>query len=256
MVKIELEVIVEEIRSLNDKVAKLEKTIADEGSKLEGHKNLTSIKGIGPLTGSILLSVIGDINDFEDEGKLAAYFGIVPRVSRSNETEHAGRITKRGSKLGRTALVQCALIAQRYSRYLKRYYEKIKARRGTGKAIIALARKLLGIVYRTLKNKWVFEDFPNFVLAEARNGTVGILYAAHKTRGKVRGALPRTPPGGDGRVGRRRVTMSHVSCAPSSNWTCGFPASSSPAIFFRRHAPQAGQMAHPSYHLVQPTSLI
>ena len=167
MVKIELEVIVEEIRSLNQRVAKLEKTIADEGSKLEGHKNLTSIKGIGPLTGSILLSVIGDIHDFADEGKLAAYFGIVPRVSNSNETERSGRITKRGSKLGRTALVQCALIAQRYSPYLKRYYEKIKARRGTGKAIIALARKLLGVIYRTLKNKWVFEDFPNFVLAEA-----------------------------------------------------------------------------------------
>jgi transposase len=167
MVKIELEVIVEEIRSLNQKVAKLEKTIGDEGRKLKGHKNLTSIKGIGPLTGSILLSVIGDINDFADEGKLAAYFGIVPRVSRSNETDHSGRITKRGSKLGRTALVQCALVAQRYSPYLKRYYEKIKARRGTGKAIIALARKLLGIIYRTLKNNWVFEDFANFVLAEA-----------------------------------------------------------------------------------------
>jgi transposase len=167
MVKIELEVIVEEIRSLNQRIAKLEKTIAEEGSKLEGHKNLTSIKGIGPLTGSILLSVIGDINDFEDEGKLAAYFGIVPRVSISNNTQHSGRITKRGSKLGRTALVQCALIAQRYSPYLKRYYEQVKARRNTGKAIIALARKLLGIIYRTLKNKWVFEDFPNFVLAEA-----------------------------------------------------------------------------------------
>jgi transposase len=167
MVRIELEVIVDEIRSLNQRIAKLEKTIAEEGSKLEGHKNLTSIKGIGPLSGSILLSVIGDINDFDDEGKLAAYFGIVPCVSNSNETERSGRITKRGSKLGRTALVQCALIAQRYSPYLKRYYEKIKLRRGTGKAIIALARKLLGIIYRTLKNDWVFEDFPNFVLAEA-----------------------------------------------------------------------------------------
>ena len=78
-----------------------------------------------------------------DEGKLAAYFGIVPRVSNSNETERSGRITKRG----RTALVQGALIAQQYSPYLKRYYEKIKTRRGTGKAIIALARKLLGIIY-------------------------------------------------------------------------------------------------------------
>lgn len=111
--------------------------------------------------------MIGDIHDFADEGKLAAYFGIVPRISNSNETERSGRITKRGSKLGRTTLVQCGLIAQRYSPYLKRYYEKVKARRGTGKAIIALARKLLGIIYRTLKNNWVFEDFPNFVLSEA-----------------------------------------------------------------------------------------
>src|SRR5579862_5365203 len=105
------------------------------------------------------------IHDFADEGKLAAYFGIVPRISNSNETEHSGRITKRGTKLGRTTLVQCALIAQRYSPYLKKYYEKKKSR-GTGKAIIALARKFLGIIYRTLKNNWVFEDFPNFVLAE------------------------------------------------------------------------------------------
>ena len=35
-----------------------------------------------------------------------------------------------------------------------------------GKAIIATARKFLGIIYLTLKNKWVFADFPNFVLAE------------------------------------------------------------------------------------------
>ena len=166
MVEIELKVIVDQIRSLNQSIAELKKSITEEGNELEGHKNLTSIKGISPLTGSILLSVIGDIDDFADEGKLAAYFGIVPRVSNSNETEHSGRITKRGSKLGRTARVQCALIAQRYSSYLKTYYEKTKARRGTGKAIIALARKLLGIIYRTLKNNWVFEDFPNFVLAE------------------------------------------------------------------------------------------
>jgi len=62
--------------------------------------------------------------------------------------------------------VQCALIAQRFSPYFKSYYERKKSR-GTGKAIIALARKVLGIIYRTLKNKWLFEDFPNFVLAEA-----------------------------------------------------------------------------------------
>lgn len=166
MVELELQVIVEQIRGLNRSIEKLEQTIKDRGQKLKGHRNLTSIKGIGNLGASILLSVIGDIDDFADEGKLAAYFGIVPRVQNSNETERSGRITKRGTKLGRTTLVQCALIAKRYSPYLARYYDKIKSRRGGGKAIIALARKFLGIIYRTLRNNWVFEDFPNFVLAE------------------------------------------------------------------------------------------
>ena len=92
----------------------------------------------------------------------------MPGIHNSNDTERSGKITKRGSKLGRTALVQCALIAKRYSPYLHRYYERLRARRGTGKAIIALARKFLGIIYHTLKNNWVFEDFPNFVLAEAK----------------------------------------------------------------------------------------
>ncbi len=167
VVRIELRVIVNQIRSLNKSVAELEKTIAEEGSKLEGHKSLTSIKGIGKITGAILLSVIGNVNDFPDENRLASYFGIVPRVANSNETERSGRIHKHGSKLGRTALVQSALIAANYSPYLKTFYERVKARRGAGKAIIALARKFLGIIYRTLKNKWVFEDFPNFVLEEA-----------------------------------------------------------------------------------------
>jgi transposase len=166
LVNVELKIIVDQIRSLNKSIAELEETIGKEGQKLEGHKNLTSIKGIGGLGSGILLSIIGDIGDFADEGKLAAYFGIVPRVSNSNEIERRGRITKRGTKLGRTTLIQCALIAQRYSPYLKTYYEKMKSRRGTGKAIVALARKFLGIIYRTLKNKWMFEDFPNFVLVE------------------------------------------------------------------------------------------
>lgn len=165
LVEVELQVLVDQIRSLNKSITKLERSIKEEGPKLPGHKNLKSIKGIGDLGSSILLSVIGDVNDFETEGKLAAYFGIVPRISNSNETERSGRITKQGNKLGRTTLVQCSLIAKKYSSYLSQYYERIKARRGSGKAIIALARKFLSIIYKTLKNNWVWSDFPNGVLA-------------------------------------------------------------------------------------------
>ena len=166
IVRIELRVIADQIRGLNKSVAELDHAIAEASAELEGHASLTSIKGIGATTSAILLSVIGDVNDFPDESRLASYFGIVPRVSNSNEREHSGHIHKRGSKLGRTALVQSALVAAQYSPYLKSFYERVKARRGAGKAIIALARKFLGVIYRTLKNKWVFADFPNFVLAE------------------------------------------------------------------------------------------
>jgi transposase len=166
IVRVELRVIADQIRGLNKSVAELDHAIAEASAELEGHASLTSIKGIGATTSAILLSVIGDVNDFPDESRLASYFGIVPRVSNSNEREHSGHIHKRGSKLGRTALVQSALVAAQYSPYLKSFYERVKARRGAGKAIIALARKFLGVIYRTLKNKWVFADFPNFVLAE------------------------------------------------------------------------------------------
>jgi transposase len=166
VVDVELRVLVEQIRSLNKSIAELEKTMKEQGPKLPGHKNIKSIKGIGDVGAGVLLSVIGDINDFKDPGKLAAYFGIVPRVSNSNETQRSGRITKRGSKLGRTTLVQCALVAMRYSSYLRNHYERIKARRGTGKAIIALARKLLNCIYYTLRDNLIWEDFPNGVLAE------------------------------------------------------------------------------------------
>jgi len=165
LARVELMVLVEQIRHLNQGIAKLEAAIKEQGPKLPGYENLKSIKGIGDIGGSTLLSAIGNINDFADEGKLAAYFGIVPRVANSNETERSGRITKRGNKMGRTVLIQCALIATRYSPYLAKYYARLKAARGTGKAIIALARKFLGIIYKTLKNGWVFEDFPGFVIA-------------------------------------------------------------------------------------------
>ncbi len=168
---VEVKVLLGQIRALNVGIGELEKMIEAEGSKLKGFAEITSIKGIGTISATILLSVIDDVKRFENEGKLAAYLGIVPRVSDSNETEHRGRITKRGSKLARTALVQCALIAKRYSPYLSRYHERLKRKKGGGKANIALARKLLGIVYRTLRNGWVFEDFPSFRL---KDGTIPV----------------------------------------------------------------------------------
>ena len=165
LVQLELRILVEQIRSLSDSIAELDERLEEEGQQLPGYANLTSIKGVGWLSATVLLTVIGKISDFSDENKLAAYLGLVPKINNSNESERSGSITKQGNKLARTALVQCGLVAQRYSPYLHQFYERVKQRRGGGKAKIALARKLVKIVYNTLKNQWVFEDFPSFTLA-------------------------------------------------------------------------------------------
>jgi transposase len=162
----ELEIIIEQIGYLKQSIKRLDAQLAQESATLAGFENLISITGIGERSAGVLLAVIGEVEDFESEGKLASYFGIVPKVANSNEKVNHGRITKRGSRAGRTTLVQCALVAMRYSEYLKKYYEQVKARRGHGKAKIAAARKFLGIIYNTLKNNWVFADFNNFELAK------------------------------------------------------------------------------------------
>jgi transposase len=160
--RIEIEVLREQAASLTASLARLDREIEDVAATFQGYQGLVSIKGIGARSAAVLLSTIGNVHDFESADKLAAYFGMVPRVSQSNETDHRGRITKRGNKLARTTLVQCTLIAMRYSPYLKAFNDRIRQRRGTGKAIIATARKLLSIVYDTLRNGWVFDDFTTF----------------------------------------------------------------------------------------------
>lgn len=163
---IEIKVLRDQALSLSASLSHLDREIETIAEGFDGYENLTSIKGVGARSAAVLLSSIGNIRDFESADKLAAYFGIVPRVSQSNKTDHKGRITKRGNRLARTTLVQCSLIAMRYSPYLKSFHQRIRQRRGTGKAIIATARKLLAIIYDTLRNGWVFDDFTAFKIQE------------------------------------------------------------------------------------------
>jgi transposase len=163
-VKFEIGVIVEQIRSLGKSIKEIEGKIKEISQKMDGHKNLKSISGIGDLSAAIILNGIGDVKDFEDSKKLCAYVGIVPRVRNTGDTVSSGHITRMGNKILRTTLVQVTLIAIRYNEYLKSFYLRLKNKKGSGKAIIATARKMLEIIYRTLKNGWVFADFNNWVL--------------------------------------------------------------------------------------------
>ena len=165
--RFEVEILVDQIRSLNASIKKIDDELEKRGQSLKGHRNLTSIKGIGDKGAAILLSVIGDIRNFPSRKHLDSYFGIVPKVRNSGDAIRHGHISKQGSKLGRTTLVQCTLIAIRYSPYLRSYYERLKSKKGSGKAIIATARKLLGTIYLLLSEDLMFEDFEAGVIVKA-----------------------------------------------------------------------------------------
>jgi transposase len=140
---------------------KLEAKLDELKLEVKQIENLTSICGIGTKSAMGIKAIIGEIDDFESPDKLVAYVGLCPSVSNSNETVCHGRITKRGNKLIRKLLVQCAWVSIRYNPVLKDFYTILKKKKPAGKAIIAVARKLVYQIYYTLKYNWYFTDTAN-----------------------------------------------------------------------------------------------
>jgi transposase len=111
---------------------------------------ITTIPGIGKVVGHIILAEIGDIKRFLSSAKLASYAGIVPSLHQSGKVAYSGSITKTGNRYLRWALVEAAHMALRTDPYLRMYYDKIRAKKGTSVAVVAIAHKLLCYAYQVL----------------------------------------------------------------------------------------------------------
>jgi len=123
---------------------------------------LRTIPGVGLITAATLRAYIDDIDRYASPKQFAAHMGLAPWVQNSNETIHHGHITKRGPKEMRTAMVQCVLGMVRNKRTTGGYrimtkYQQMKTHKGSGKSIIATARKLSTIIYMMLKNREPFD---------------------------------------------------------------------------------------------------
>jgi transposase len=121
---------------------------------------LQTIPGCGPVTACTIRAYTDDIRRFSNYKKYASYAGLAPWVQCSNETEHYGRITKRGPEELRTAFVQL-VVGIRRSRQsaswrLMERYEAMKMVKGSGKSIIATARKMSKIVWFMLTREEEF----------------------------------------------------------------------------------------------------
>jgi transposase len=118
----------------------------------EARAVLASAPGVGPVTADVVLSELGDVRRFRSGKAVTAYAGLAPRVRQSAGKGKDLGITKEGSPLLRWALVEAAWRAVRHSAAWRRVYEGIKKRARGKKAIVAVARRLLGVLYAMLRD--------------------------------------------------------------------------------------------------------
>jgi transposase len=107
---------------------------------------LGSMPSVGPTTIEIVLSEIGDIERFRSNKRVVAYAGLAPGHRESAGHKKDLGITKEGSRLLRWALVQTAWRTLRCSVRWRCVYENLKKRRGSKRAIVAVARRLLTVM--------------------------------------------------------------------------------------------------------------
>ena len=120
-------------------------------------KLLLSVPGVGPISAFAIVAEVGDFSRFPDSSKLASFAGIVPSQRSSGETVRYGHIVKTGSKLLRTTLIEAAMrFRPPYDHNLNVFFERLKKDRGAMRARVALAHKLLTIIYSMVKNNKPF----------------------------------------------------------------------------------------------------
>jgi len=118
-------------------------------------QHLTSIPGIGPVTGAAIVAEIGDVSRFDSVEKLVAYAGIDPSVYQTGQFRASeAHMSKRGSPYLRHALWLAASVAIKHDPQLQAYYQR-KRQEGKhyGTALGAVCRKLLARVYIVLKEQ-------------------------------------------------------------------------------------------------------
>jgi transposase len=145
-----------QIEQLQDKARKEVAKIVERNPEMA--TILGSIPGVGMHTIASFIAYVGDIGRFPGPKQLAAYCGLVPRVNQSGQRDAPRKISKEGQQVLRKCLVESAYALGRTKTNcpLKLKYQQMRTRVGTRKAVVAIARKLVELMYAMLKNRTLF----------------------------------------------------------------------------------------------------
>ena len=122
----------------------------------EARAVLASIPCVGPVTTEVVLAEAGDVRRFASQRKATAYAGLAPGIRQSDRRTKQLPITKAGSRLLRTALVELAWRLTNKTRRWSLLYERLKKRCGAKKAIVAVARRAWCVIVSLLKSSQAY----------------------------------------------------------------------------------------------------
>jgi transposase len=136
--------------------AEVEKRMAPYARQVQG---LRTIPGVDQMVAWHLMAELGpDMSVFAGAGQCASWAGVSPGSCESAGKQLSGR-TKKGNKYLRRILTQAAWAASHCKQgYLRAFFHRVKARRGWGKAVFAVAHKILVFAYNILKTGAPYQD--------------------------------------------------------------------------------------------------
>ena len=159
-----LEVTFDILDSLEANVKKVEEQISEITQKNEDVEILMTMPGVGFVGATTIAAYTANIQKrFDgDFKKFSSYLGLVPSVHNSADAVHMGKITKHGPQDLRTTFVQVALGIIRQPQNTSDWklmadYRTMKVSKGSGRAIIALTRKVARIIFVMLNNHTPFD---------------------------------------------------------------------------------------------------
>jgi transposase len=111
-----------------------------------------STPGIGPIHARVLANELGNMEQFKNEKQLFSFTGLTPSEHSSGEHKRQGHISRQGRPLLRKTLVEASWTAIRRDKSLMAIYQRISATAGKKRAIIGIARRLIGQVRSCFKS--------------------------------------------------------------------------------------------------------
>jgi transposase len=148
---------------LKEQIKALEIRMGEVFEETEEVKLLKTLPGVGFILSVVIAGEVGDVKRFARPEQLASYSGVVPRVSSSGgKTRYGGMRTESNHYLRwgfiEAANVVCLHRSKHPEQTVSRLYERIKSRKGHGKAVGAVARNLAEAAYWVLTKKEPYRD--------------------------------------------------------------------------------------------------